>query len=99
MRALLLRSTLFALFARNRFVAEAVIAGRIDHIFIVIAAILIEIIIPIFGTTEAALLLFLAKAIVGQHTEIVIGELQIIFRVNPVAHKLRIARKVTVFFE
>jgi hypothetical protein len=90
---------LFPLFARHRLVAEGVIAGRIDHIFIVIAAILIEIIIPIFGATEAALLLFLTKAVVGQHTEIVIGELQIIFRVHPVARKLRVARKVTVLFE
>ena len=45
------------------------------------------------------LLLFLAGAIVGQDAEIMVRELQIIFRVHPIAHHLRIARHVPIFLE
>lgn len=46
-----------------------------------------------------ALLLFLTLAVVGKDAEIMIGKLQIIFGVDPVPDKLRIARHVAVFFE
>jgi hypothetical protein len=49
--------------------------------------------------TLLALRFFLTGAVIGQHAEIVVGKLQIIFRVHPVAGQLRIARHVAVFFQ
>ena len=46
-----------------------------------------------------ALRFFLTRAIVGEDTEIMVGELQIIFRVHPIAGQLRVARHVAVFFQ
>lgn len=46
-----------------------------------------------------ALLLFLTGAIVGKHAEIMVGELEIIFRVHPIPGKLRIAGHVPVFLK
>ena len=63
-----------------------------------IIAFIIEIII---GTTETLLrlLFFLSGAIVGQNAEIVIRELQIIFRVHPVTDHLRVPGHILVFFK
>lgn len=49
--------------------------------------------------TLLALRFFLTGAVIGQHAEIMVGKLQIIFRVYPVAGQLRIARHVAVFFQ
>ncbi|GGA04305.1 hypothetical protein GCM10019071_38560 [Sphingobium fuliginis] len=45
------------------------------------------------------LLLLLTGAIVGQHAEIMVGKLQIIFRIHPIARHLGIARHILVFFK
>lgn len=42
---------------------------------------------------------FLTAAIIGEHTEIMVGELQIIFRVHPVAIMLCVLRQLFEFFE
>ena len=44
-------------------------------------------------------LFFLAGAEIAQHAEIMVGELEIIFGLDPVARKLRIAREVAVFLD
>jgi hypothetical protein len=46
-----------------------------------------------------ALLLFLTGAIVGQHAEIMVGELEIIFRVHPIPGELCVAGHVPVFLK
>lgn len=63
---------------------------------------IITVIIEIFiGTAETLLrlLFFLSGAIVGQNAEIVIRELQIIFRVHPITDHLSVARHILVFFK
>jgi hypothetical protein len=42
---------------------------------------------------------FLTAAIVGEHTEIMVGKLQIIFRIHPVAIMLGVLRKLFIFFQ
>ena len=53
------------------------------------------------GPAFALLLLpgFLAAAEIGEHAEIMIGELQMIFRIDAVVIKLRILRQFLVFFQ
>ena len=46
-----------------------------------------------------ALLLFLTGAIVGKHAEIMVCELEIIFRVHPIPGELRVAGHVPVFLK
>lgn len=63
---------------------------------------IITVIIEIFiGTAETLLrlLFFLSGAIVGQNAEIVVRELQIIFRVHPITDHLSVARHILVFFK
>lgn len=63
---------------------------------------IVTVIIEIFiGTAETLLrlLFFLSGAIVGQNAEIVIRELQIIFRVHPITDHLSVARHILVFFK
>ncbi len=44
-------------------------------------------------------LFFLPGSEVAHDAEIMVGELQIIFGLNPVARKLRVAREVAIFFD
>jgi hypothetical protein len=53
----------------------------------------------VIATETLRILFFLAGAIVGQHTEIMVGELEIIFHVHAVAGELRITRHVPVLFQ
>ena len=63
---------------------------------IVVIAIVIRVALLI---VVARLLLFLAGLEVGLHAEIMIGELQIIFRVHAIIVHLRILRELLVFFQ
>ncbi|GLV24034.1 hypothetical protein TomTYG45_04760 [Sphingobium sp. TomTYG45] len=53
----------------------------------------------VFRTAVALLLLLLPGAIVGEHAEIMIGKLQIIFRIHPVARHLGVTSHILVFFQ
>lgn len=77
---------------------DAVVAALIALIVhdIEIVGIIVEI---VAGRAIALLLFFLPGAIVGQHAEIMVSELQIIFGVHPVARHLGIARHILVFFQ
>lgn len=66
--------------------------------------VLIEIVVQtLVVAAEAALMLLLPcvlpRAVVGDHTEIMIRELQIIFRVHPVSGELGVAGEVAVFLQ
>jgi hypothetical protein len=63
-----------------------------------------EIVVLEIGTRNArrllaGIILFEARAALAQHAEIMVGELQIIFGVDPVALHLRVAREILVFLE
>ena len=75
-----------------------IIAHAIIHI-IAIRAFGAIILIALIALARTALLLFLPHTIVGQHTEIMVRKLEIIFHIHPVASHLRIARKVAIFLE
>jgi hypothetical protein len=51
------------------------------------------------AVVAAQALLFLPHAGVANHPEIVIGKLQIIFRIHPVAVEMRVVRQLAIFFE
>jgi hypothetical protein len=53
----------------------------------------------VVARAEPLLLLFLAGAIVGKDAKIMVGELKIIFRIDPVARHLRVAGHILVFFK
>lgn len=66
--------------------------------------VLIEIVVQtLVVAAEANLIVVLSRVlprtVVRDHTEIMIRELQIIFRVDPVSRKLRVAGEVPVFFQ
>jgi hypothetical protein len=63
-----------------------------------IAHLVVEIFVIAVVATLAALL-FEAGAAFAEHTIIMVGELQVIFRLNPVAGELCVARHALVFFE
>jgi len=67
------------------------IIGRIE-----IVAFIIEVVL---GAAEALLLFLLPSAIVGQNAEIMIGKLQIIFRIDPITGHLGVASHILVFFK
>lgn len=62
-----------------------------------IVTILVE--IAFVTGADALLLLFLTGSVVGEHAEIMIGKLQIIFGVDPVARHLGITRHILVFLK
>jgi hypothetical protein len=66
---------------------------------LIVLVIFVEAAETLLPLLAALLILFLTGTIVGQHTEIVIRELQIIFHIHPITDQLRIARHVPVFFE
>ena len=78
----------------GRAITVVIIAG-IVAVVIAVEAVLVIVVVP----AEALLLLLLPSAIIRQHTEIMIGELQIIFRIHPIARQLRIAGQVAIFFQ
>lgn len=78
----------------ERRVGAGILAAFLAHLELV--AILIEILVM---AAVALLLLFLASAIIGQHAEIMIGKLQIIFSVHAIAGELRVACHILVFFK
>lgn len=53
----------------------------------------------IVAIAAPVLLLFLPRAVVGKDAEIMLRELQVIFGVDPVALRLRVARQILVFFK
>jgi hypothetical protein len=70
------------------------------HAEIVITVEIVARLVEILVSAEPLrVLLFLARTVVGEDTDIVIGELEVIFHIHPVAGKLRIARHVPVLFE
>jgi hypothetical protein len=83
-----------AVILRLRVSAEIVIAVEAS---VEIVTILVE--IAFFTRAVALLLLLLAGAVVGEHAEIMIGKLQIIFGIDPVARHLGIARHILVFLK
>lgn len=64
---------------------------------VIVIRVIVAVVIAIIAVTR--LLLVLPGLEIGLHTEIVIGELQIIFRVHPVVIHLRILRELLVFFQ
>ncbi len=61
---------------------------------------IVEIIVEaLIAGAEALLLLLLPGAVVGQDAEIMVGKLQIIFRIHPIARHLGVARHIPVFFK
>jgi hypothetical protein len=82
------------LLLRLRLFCAIIVARIIRRIEII--AFIIEIVVR---TAEALLLLLLPGAVVGKDAEIMIGELQIIFRVHPVAGHLGVAGHILVFFK
>jgi hypothetical protein len=71
---------------------DAVVGGVVAVVAIAFAAFL--------PTVVAALaLLFLALALVGDHAEIVICELEIVFLVDAIAVEVRVVRQLAVFLE
>jgi hypothetical protein len=100
----------FRLLARGTvrlFAGGAIIGGRIGAEFVdavsdafEIIAILVEILVRAAVTLRlVGLLLFLPGAVIGQHAEIMVRKLQIIFRIHPVACHLGIARHILVFLK
>jgi hypothetical protein len=91
----------------------ALVAGRALHLLVAvvgevsvltaIAVVAVELILVAVELVALAALLrvlFLeARARLGQHAEIVIGELKIIFGVHPVARQLRVASQILVFLK
>jgi hypothetical protein len=85
----------FRLALLTRGIHAEIVAGIVHAV-----EILIVLVIAFVGPAAATLLLlFLARSVVGEDAEIMVGELQIIFRVHPIARHLGIARHVPVFFE
>ena len=64
---------------------------------VIVVLIIVAVVIAIIAVTR--LLLVLPGLEIGLHAEIMIGELQIIFRVHPVVIHLRILRELLVFFQ
>ena len=64
---------------------------------IIVVRVIVAVVIAIIAVTR--LLLVLPGLEIGLHAEIVIGELQIIFRVHPVIIHLRILRELLVFLQ
>lgn len=64
---------------------------------VIVIRVIVAVVIAIIAVTR--LLLVLPGLEIGLHTEIVIGELQIIFRVHPVIIHLRILRELLVFLQ
>lgn len=64
---------------------------------VIVVRIIVAVVIAIIAVTR--LLLVLPGLEIGLHAEIMIGELQIIFRVHPVVIHLRILRELLVFFQ
>src|SRR3546814_6259758 len=53
----------------------------------------------VVAITTPALLLFLAGAIVRKHAEIMVGELEVIFRIDKITFRLRVTCQVLVLFK
>lgn len=89
------------------FVAAAVIILTLEGLFganlfaaLVACIEFVEILVEtVFARTETLLLLLLTGAVVGQNAEIMIGKLQIIFRIHPIPGHLRVAGHILVFFK
>jgi len=89
------------------FVAAAVIILTFEGLFganlfaaLVACIEFVEILVEtVFARTETLLLLLLTGAVVGQNAEIMIGKLQIIFRIHPIPGHLRVASHILVFFK
>ena len=64
---------------------------------VIVVRVIVAVVIAIIAVTR--LLLVLPGLEIGLHAEIVIGELQIIFRVHPVVIHLRILRELLVFLQ
>ncbi len=64
---------------------------------VIVIRVIVAVVIAIIAVTR--LLLVLPGLEIGLHAEIVIGELQIIFRVHPVVIHLRILRELLVFLQ
>jgi len=75
------------------FLDGALVAG-LGH-FLVAVDVIVQLIVALTTGT----LLFETGAALTQHAKIMIGELKIIFRLDPVARELGIARHALVFFE
>ncbi len=76
-----------------------VIAVEIVAIVVERFVIATKAVLTLLRLATLALLLFLTGAIVGQHAEIMVGELEIIFRVHPIPGQLRVAGHVPVFLK
>ncbi|CAA9502778.1 MAG: hypothetical protein AVDCRST_MAG39-1474, partial [uncultured Sphingomonadaceae bacterium] len=68
--------------------------------FVLVALELVTVVVIVAESVGAtALLLFIARAVLAQHAEVMLGELQIIFGLHPVARHLRVAGERPVLFE
>ena len=92
--AFLLAARLLALLGLLLLLRLVVVAALV---VIAVAVVVIAVVVDILAT-RAALLVEL-RAAFAQHAEIMVGELQPIFGLHPVAGELRIARETLVFLE
>src|SRR3546814_8754586 len=84
-----------------RFRTETV-AHDLDHFgvaFSLVLSLTIAIKAIVVAITTLALLLFLAGAIVRKHAEIMVGELEVIFRIDTITLRLRVTCQVLVLFK
>jgi hypothetical protein len=90
--------TVFALAAMRLVIGRVIVRSVFGAVFAVIAvAIRLAAFLP---TLLAAIaLLFLTDALVGEHAEIVIGELEVIFLLHAVAIEVRVVRQLAVLLE
>jgi len=83
--------------------ALRLLARRVAHVEIVAVTVAVELVILFrllrLITALIAVLLLEARAGLAQHPEIVIGELEIIFGVDPIALHLGVARQILVFLQ
>ena len=96
---------LFTLLAPRAFLARRAVVARLVEIGKIaagrkIAGILAfaAIVLPAFALRAAALF-FLALALIGNHPEIVIGKLQVVFRLNPIAIEMGVLGQLAVFLQ
>ena len=87
-----------ALLARLAAIVVARLLVGADRVALV-AEIVVEVEIVARAAIAALVLLLEATALIGQHAEIVIGELEIIFGVDAIARKLRVAGHVAIFLK
>src|SRR3546814_20396545 len=84
--------------SRRRYTRCALVTG-VQTCALPIFSLTIAIKAIVVAITTPALLLFLAGAIVRKHAEIMVGELEVIFRIDTITLRLRVTFQVLVLFK